>query len=568
MVASFFSQKITGTILVVDDEMVIRSMLSEILQEQGHVVVCVSDGETALQEMEKRPFDMVLSDLYMPGMSGIELLVQAKNLYPTLPVVMLTGQPSLDQAIAAMKKGASDFITKPFSIDYIHHVVQKNLQEQRLVQENQRLLAELNNKAVIEKLNRQLHQKISQLTKLYTISESFHAFVNNRDLLQYVVELAADLTGAQRVSLLTFDRRQKFLVMRASKGIASDIQHMACVKIGEGIAGRVAQDFHPIRITSQEIAHRMANDIDRSYLSNSWLSVPLFLGGEFFGVLNLTDKLDKTDFTEEDEYLALTLAEKAGIKIENNVLYEGIYSNLLDTLKALVSTIEAKDTYTKLHSQRVTEIALTIANYIGCSAEDCESIKFAGSLHDIGKIGIQDSILQKNGRLDQAEYEIIKKHPVIGETIIEPLGLIEAERDIIRHHHERYDGKGYPDQLKGEEISLLARIVSIADSFDAMTSTRAYRKAQSEEYVVGELRNNAGTQFDPNLVDALVDLLEKRVISFRGDEPTGSNRVGVEEKSPADMLKPMGPEDTVPALPHGSSESASVETASPDNTSD
>ncbi|HBF35323.1 TPA: hypothetical protein DDW35_12250 [Candidatus Sumerlaeota bacterium] len=553
MVASFLSQKITGTILVVDDEVVIRSMLSEILQEQGHVVVCVSDGETALQEMEKRPFDLVLSDLYMPGMSGIELLVQVKNQYPTLPVVVLTGQPSLDQAIAAMKKGASDFITKPFSIDYIHHVVQKNLQEQRLVQENQRLLAELNNKAVIEKLNRQLHQKISQLTKLYTISESFHAFVDNRSLLQYVVELASDLTGAQRVSLLTFDRKQKFLVMRASKGVANEVLRSVCVKVGEGIAGRVAQDFHPIRMTSREIATRTPNGNDRTYVSNSWLSVPLFLGGELFGVLNLTDKLDKTDFTEEDEYLALTLAEKAGIKIENNVLYEGIYSNLLDTLKALVSTIEAKDSYTRSHSQRVTEIALAIARHIGCSAEDCESITFAGSLHDIGKIGIQDSILQKNGRLDQAEYEIIKKHPVIGETIIEPLGLIEAERDIIRHHHERYDGKGYPDHLAGEEISLLARIVSIADSFDAMTSTRSYRKAQSEEYVIGELRNNAGTQFDPNLVDALIELLNKKVISLRADAPAVENLAMAEEVKPADTLKPMSPEEsnelTAPAEP-------------------
>jgi putative nucleotidyltransferase with HDIG domain len=516
MVTSLYDQTILGRILVVDDEPIVLHTLTEILREAGHEVVAVPDGKTALAAVEKQRFDLVLSDMFLPGISGLDILVRVKSMFPNLPVVLVTGQPNLDQAITAMKKGAADFITKPFSIDYIHHVVQKNLQEQRLVSENQRLLAELNNKAVIEKLNRQLHQKISQLTKLYNISESFHAFVDNRTLLQYVVDLASDLTGAQRVSLLTFDRRQKFLVMRASKGVNEEVARKVCVRVGEGIAGRVAANFKPLRITSPEFSEMMrevgGGARGGGYVSNSWLSVPMFIGGELFGVLNLTDKKDLSDFTEEDEYLALMLAEKAGIKIENNVLYEGIYSNLLDTLKALVSTIEAKDSYTRSHSQRVTETALVIAHHIGCSEEDCESISFAGILHDIGKIGIQDIILQKKGRLDDREFAVIKTHPVIGENIIEPLGLIEAERDIIRHHHERFDGRGYPDRLVGVEISLLSRIVSIADAFDAMTSTRSYRDAQDMDFVLGELRKNAGSQFDAELVDAMLDLIDQKKV--------------------------------------------------------
>lgn len=510
---------LTGKILVIDDEPVVLRTLEAVLQEQGHEVVAVEEGRSALAHVEKEKFDLVLSDMYLPGLTGMDILVRVKEIYPTLPVIVLTGQPNLDQAIQAMKKGATDFITKPFSVDQIHHVIQKSLQEQRLVEENQRLVAELNEKNVIEQLNRQLHRKVDQLTKLYKISESFHAFVDNRSLMQYVVDLASDLTDSERASLLTFDRRHKYLVMRSHKGLSASIMRKTRIQLGEGVAGRVAETCQPMRVTSRQI-QELDPEAHRSYATRSWLSVPLFIAGEMFGVLNLTDKRDKSDYTEEDEQLAAVVAEKAGSKIENNVLYEGIYNNLLDTLKALVYTLEAKDSYTRSHSQRVTETAILLARHVGCSEEDIESISFAGVLHDIGKIGIQDSILQKKGRLDQMEYQIIKGHPVIGDTIIEPLGLIEAERDIIRHHHERWDGKGYPDQIVGEEISLLSRIVSVADSFDAMTSTRSYREAQNLDFVRRELEANAGTQFDANLVQAMLELIDQGIVRTCDQPPS------------------------------------------------
>jgi putative nucleotidyltransferase with HDIG domain len=500
-------RKSPGRILVVEDEQLIREMLIEILQQADHAVTGAADGNEALELVEKQEFDLVISDLHLPGINGMDLLDRIKASHPTLPFIVITGHPALDKAIQAMKKGAADFIPKPFTVEHILHLVEKNLKERRLYAENQRLVAELNNKAVIEKLNAQLHAKVEQLTKLYSISESFHSYVDNDSLLQYVVDLASDLIDAQRISLLTFDKDRRYLVARASRGLATDVQRKICLKVGEGVAGRVAQSFRPIRVTTDDL-QRIVTSEDRSYLTRSWLSVPLSIGGELFGVLNMTDKRDGSDFTEEDEYLAMVLAEKAGIKIENNVLYEGIYSNLIDTLKTLVSTIEAKDAYTRHHSQRVTEVALAVARRVGCSEEDCESISFAGILHDIGKIGIRDSILQKTSRLTGEEYEVIKTHPSRGDAIIEPLGLIDSERRIIRHHHERLDGRGYPDGLKGDEIPYLTRIVSIADAFDAMTSTRSYRQALEVSVVASELRKNSGAQFAPDLVDAMLELIE------------------------------------------------------------
>lgn len=503
---------------MVEDTPLVRDMLTEILSQQGHHVCTADDGNEALLRTEYEEFDVIISDIHMPGMSGIELIGMVKAINPLTAVIVITGYPTMNKAIEAMKRGAADFITKPFSADHINHVVQKTLQEKRLASENEHLLAEINNKAVIEKLNRQLHQKVSQLTKLYTISESLHNHVENSSMFRHIVKLAGELTGSRRVSLMSFNTARTHLVVRASKGLSSEIQANTCLKVGERVAGRVVQKMKAVRVISRDSTPQNGNGSSSSqYNTHSWLSVPLFLGGEILGVLNLTDKSDGSDYTEEDEYLIMMLAEKAGIKIENNALYEGIYANLINTLKTLVSTIEAKDPYTRYHSQRVTETAHALAQHIGCSEDDCESIAFAGALHDIGKIGIQDSILLKNGRLTSDEYQVIKNHPVIGDSILEPLGLMEAERLIIRHHHERYDGAGYPDHLAGSQITLLSRIVSIADAFDAMISTRAYRHAMALEDVLRELKVNSGTQFDKDLVDALVEGIKRGTIHILPD---------------------------------------------------
>ena len=157
-------------------------------------------------------------------------------------------------------------------------------------------------------------------------------------------------------------------------------------------------------------------------------------------------------------------------------LYENIYENLFATLYAFVEAIEARDPYTKQHSSRVTELAVSIGKEMGCSDEELDLLSFSGNLHDIGKLGIPDSILLKPGPLTGTEFEAIKKHPIIGANIVGHLGLLTAEQKIILHHHERWDGKGYPDGLKGESIPFLSRILSVADVYDAMASDRAYRK--------------------------------------------------------------------------------------------
>jgi len=282
---------------------------------------------------------------------------------------------------------------------------------------------------------------------------------------------------------------------------------MTEVKLGVGVAGTVAQRRAPLLVTRRSTAPMFTREA--KYATPSFICVPLVISGEVLGVLNVTDKIGGEDFSEDEFHLMQALAEKAAIRVENNALYESIYCNLIDTLSSLVTTLEAKDPYTKEHSKRVTEVALAIAQEMGATEDELESISFAGMLHDIGKIGVRDSVLLKPGRLTAAEFEVIKMHPVIGEQIVEPLGLIQAERDIIRSHHERMDGTGYPDGLAGDQIPLLARIVAVADAFDAMTSTRPYREALGEEYALEEFERGRGRQHDPAVIDALHRVLAK-----------------------------------------------------------
>ena len=182
----------------------------------------------------------------------------------------------------------------------------------------------------------------------------------------------------------------------------------------------------------------------------------------------------------------------------------------IDTITTLVLTEEAKDPYVRGHSRRVTRCAIELAKELGFSEQECKIIERAGILHDIGKVGIGDAILHKPGKLNEQEWVAIKRHPRRAVEILEPLKFLTEEKEMICHHHERLDGKGYPDRLKGEDIPLGARILTIADTFDAMNSERPYRKPLAEDVIISELKNSAGTQLDPRIVSVFLDLLKNK----------------------------------------------------------
>ena len=237
--------------------------------------------------------------------------------------------------------------------------------------------------------------------------------------------------------------------------------------------------------------------------------------------LDTIRRLDIQGYCEKsDKFDQLLLLIESGIKsikqmnqikkinLELKDTNEKLEKAYLDSIETLRHTIEAKDIYTRGHSDRVAEISVLIGKRLGLSDEDIRTLHVGGLFHDIGKIGVPDSILQKDGKLTDEEFDQIKQHPNIGVHILSNSSIFDDILPIVKHHHEKFDGTGYPDKLSGENIPYLARIAAVADSFDAMSSKRAYRDSLPLEKIISEFMRCRGTQFDPNIDDVFIDILE------------------------------------------------------------
>lgn len=479
-------------VLVVDDDALTRETIGRMLQGLGiSKVEQASNGEHALEILKKMPVDIIMADIHMPRMDGLSLLKMVKGVWPHVPVLVLSGYGNMETALEAMRFGATDFILKPFSRENIQISLQRAARERDLFIKNALFHRGLHGQTKLEPITYRLELKLRELSKLYAINESIQpGHVDEHELLERIVDMAAQITEARKVWLFLVSEKGDDFVLTASKGLTNEDKST----------------------DPSELSPWLERDLMAGSDVVTWeraVTVPIKIGGETLGLLGVGEKASGEEFNEEDKALLRALAQRASLAIENKMLYEGIYSTVTETLFSLVSIIEARDPCTKDHSQRVTQWAVQISKAMGFNREQQEMIRFAGYLHDIGKIGIKDSILMKQGALSPEELEVIKSHPVIGEKLVKPLGLLPIERSVIRHHHERWDGKGYPDGLAGEEIPLSARIVAVADVLDAITSDRVYRKGKSLKDALCEIQRYGGTQLDPQLVKVLIELVLK-----------------------------------------------------------
>jgi HD-GYP domain-containing protein (c-di-GMP phosphodiesterase class II) len=241
------------------------------------------------------------------------------------------------------------------------------------------------------------------------------------------------------------------------------------------------------------------------------LCVPITLRGKPLGVVFLANYQVGHAFTADHRNLVTELATQAAVAIDNARLFKDREEVILASLEALANAVDARDPYTAGHSERVTKYALMIARQMHYSPQDQGAwvrLERGGRLHDIGKIGVPDAVLQKTGKLTAEEFEKMKSHTVVGFNILSGLRMLTDELVIVRSHHERFDGKGYPDRKKGDELPLFAWIVSAADAIDAMTSDRPYRKGMPLADAVEQVRAGSGTQFHPDVVEAVLDAVE------------------------------------------------------------
>lgn len=488
-------------ILFVDDEKSILNVARQYFKRKGYTVLTAGNGKEAVEILESEPVDCCFTDISMPEMDGLELAEYIREHDSTLPVVVMTGYPSLETTIKTLKNGVVDFLIKPVNLNQMELCVQRVFSQRRLFVENLLLKKEVEGARRLERLNRELGSKVEELNTLNRILQQFLVKVSSRDVFQRLVQTAVEVLACDYACFYLIDETLKrpFIISRAfptagRPGDASGDAPQTEIEAIDALVMEIAADRLPLLFAGDSENRRLPAGV------RSLAGVPLTIRSNVFGVLVAAVTGEAGPITEKDLYYLSFMSRSAAGAIENLALYENIYQNLFATLYAFVNTIEARDRYTRQHSNRVTRFALIIGKALGCTSEELDVLNFAGHLHDIGKIGIRDDILLKPGKLSAEEFEKIKEHPVIGANILKQLGFWERERRIILHHHERYDGTGYPDGLKRDQIPLLARILSVADVYDALSSDRAYRRKMEDSQVLKILQEGAGTQFDPHII--------------------------------------------------------------------
>lgn len=507
-----------GKILFVDDEENILEIAKEYFEQKGYPVLTATNGLEAVKVLAQESIACCFTDINMPEMDGLELAERIRLSDNTIPVIVMTGYPSLDNTIKTLRNGVVDFLIKPVSLNQMELCLRRVLRERRLFVENIILKKEVEAKERLEKLNQELLYKVEGLNILNKILSDLAMVGSNQEVFTRVVDMTLEITQADeaRFSVINESSNEPVEVSMAiapnqlTPGDDGGGQPDASGGIGRLMMESVADEI-PLLISENTGARGVPMDI------RSVMVVPLKIREKIFGVLTAVVKNGDRRFSEKELYYLSFLTHNAAHSIENMALYENIYTNLFATLYAFVKAIEVRDPYTKQHSTRVTEISLRLGQSMNCTPEELDILKFAGPLHDIGKIGIRDDILLKPGRLTDDEYQKIKEHPLLGADIVGKLGMWGREQEIIRCHHERFDGSGYPLGLKGEEIPLLARILSVADAYDAMASDRAYRRKMETGKILNILKEGAGTQFDSRVVTVFLDLYDQMAI----DDITG-----------------------------------------------
>lgn len=360
--------------------------------------------------------------------------------------------------------------------------------------------------AEIEDLNTKLSKKFSEMTALYETVKITGSFLDIEDVLSSVFNNIVKTLKAEIGYLMLFDPGEEVLTIKRAHGLTKEVIKRTRIKMGESIAEMVAQSGEPMIIRRGTDA--LQNKGRKRYGYINCICALLKTKKRLIGIINLNRKRDSEPFTEDDLNLLSTMAHEAATAIENVSLYRDLREGYLSTVHSMISALEVKDPYIKGHSDAVARYAVAIAKRLNISPQGIETIEMAALLHDIGKIGIHEDILNKPGKLDEEDWKEMKKHPEIGLKILNGVNFPWDIRPVIYHHHERYDGKGYPAGIKGKEIPLGARIIAVADSYDSITSERAYRKGLSKKVAIKELERVAGAQLDPEIVGVFVEMLK------------------------------------------------------------
>lgn len=359
----------------------------------------------------------------------------------------------------------------------------------------------------------QLKRLFGGMRSIYTISQSMGKLMPMEELLEMIgASLFKVFHAAENlVILLKSDEKNRLVPRYVTSRNRTEAPK---VVISSTVLDKAAKEKRTIIANDAENDERFSgSDSIIGFAVKSVICAPLISGGKVLGALYLDNRTEFVTYDELDAELVSAFANQCAVAVDNSFLLDNLQEHYHQTLQALVNAIEAKDTYTMGHTARVSRYSVGIARAIGFSEERTNRIKMAADLHDIGKIGIKERIINKPGALTDTEYSSIKDHVEMGEKILAPITYLRDLLPAIRGHHEKWDGSGYPDGLKGEECPIEGRILALADAFDAMTSQRSYNKPLSFEQALDRIKEAAGTHFDPKVVNAFERFLRSEYLA-------------------------------------------------------
>ena len=342
---------------------------------------------------------------------------------------------------------------------------------------------------------------LNGLKTLYSISQTMTRVMSLPELFEHIAKnLFEFFAAAENLVILLEDEEKEMLIPRFAT--SRDPGRDPTMNISKTVLDRAIKERCTLTASDVTADSRLSNsDSIVDFQVKSVMCAPLVSGENVIGALYLDNRLSNVRYDAMDAELLTAFANQTAVAIENSFLCDSLQQHYHQTLQTLVNAIEAKDAYTLGHSMRVGKYATGIARMMGLSDSRVERIKAAADIHDIGKIGLKEGLINKPGRLTDTEYNSVKEHVDLGEKILRPIVYLRDVLPFIRGHHERWDGTGYPDRLRGEECPLEGRILAMADAFDAMTSQRSYNKPISFDEAIKRIKSAAGTQFDPQVVE-------------------------------------------------------------------
>ena len=465
------------SVLVVDDSSLLRGILREELEAEGFDVHLAEDGPSGLQMAHDARPDVILLDIGLPGMDGYEVCRRMKSDAATseIPVMMITALNELKDKLAGFEAGADDYLTKPFFTKELLARLRKHLRGRESIQASRRLGQ-------------------SYLEMLFGIGSTITSPFKVDDDVEIILRQGLVAVHASKGAILLLDKDQRSLEVRGTLGCdgEKDARIGDRHRISDKLPVVDAEAAGPVGI-------RIYEDLERHVAFVPMVSKEKLVGGI---EIHLGERRGR--LTVNEQKLLYALASQGAIFLANARLEREVRSMFLNIIVSMAGAVDAKDAYTHGHSLRVARMALIVAQEHGLPREELEPLLLSAILHDVGKIGIPDDILKKPGRLNKAEFEIMKGHPIAGAKMLQHISALDNVIPGILHHHEYWNGSGYPHGLAEESIPLQGRIIHIGDAFDAMTTDRIYRTKTDVAGAVSEIRKHAGHQFDPTLVECFM----------------------------------------------------------------